>query len=213
MRTALRYMLAMLLLGSLSGCSVFGIATKGDMQKQNEGMTRALADQQQSVDNSVADMQQSVDNSLARVSGQLLAIETELNSALAEMDSRNEATATELADMRIHFEIIQGQVQLALADLESVSAAASRAEAGSQQAVQLHQDAVLAERERLQARLRELEATISTWYPTTVPGEQLQRELHPESAIQSASARTAGGATLPPAGLQIPDSARKDRNR
>ena len=33
MRKTLRYLLPILLLGFLSGCSVFGIATKGDLKK------------------------------------------------------------------------------------------------------------------------------------------------------------------------------------
>jgi len=217
MRSALRYLLPILMLGFLAGCSVFGIATKGDLQKQNEAMTQSMADQQQSTNDRMSQVSRSVDDRVASVSGQLEAIEKELYVAMADLDSRNESTASDVADMQIHFEIIQGQVQLALADLESVAAAASRAEAGSQQAVRLHQDAALAERERLQNRLRELEARISTWYPSDVPGDQLQRDLQPElqskAEIQSAAVQTNSSGSLPRAGLQIPETARKGGNR
>ncbi len=210
MRKTLRYLLPILLLGFLSGCSVFGIATKGDLNRQNEELSQNLAAQQAATNDQ---MDQSAEQ-LANVAGRLEAMNAETNTAMAEMDSRHQATASELADMRIHFEMIQGQLQLALADLESVADVATRAEAGSRQAVQMHQDATRAERERLRERLQDLDNQISSWYPAAVPGDQLQRELRPE--VQSApiqSAASSGGSSEPQSrpGLQIPESARKDQ--
>ncbi len=216
MRNTLRYLLPILLLGFLSGCSVFGIATKGDLNQQNEELSKSLADQKLATDDRMAraaDEQQALDDQLAYVTGQMEAMNSELNLAVADLESRNEATAADLADMRIHFEMIQGQLQLALADLESVADAASRAEAGSRQAVQLHQDASLAERERLRARLQELDSRISAWYPAEVPTEQLQRELRPEvpSSAQAQNVAASSGNDEPQSrpGLQIPESVRK----
>jgi len=198
MRTTYRYLLPVLLLGFVSGCSVFGIATKGDLKAQNEELTQSMAAQQQTLD-----------DSLARVTGQLEAMESELYAAVADLDTRSQANATELAQARVRFETIQGQVQLALADLATVGEAASRAEAGSRQAVQMHHDAQVAERQRLQDRLRELETQINAWYAPTVPDDQLQRDLHPETGARNAVANTADNSSLPRAGLQIPESARK----
>ncbi len=217
MRAAIRLVFPLLLLGFLGGCSVFGIATKGELQQQNEAMNQSLADQQKATSDRMARVSRSVDERVAEVSGQLEAIELELLAAMATLDSRSEETANDVADIQVHFEIIQGQVQLALADLASVAEAASRAEAGSQQAVRLHKDATLAERERLQERLFELETRITAWTVETVPGDQLQRRLQSElqerGEIQSASVAADGDGSILRPGLQIPDNAREGRQR
>ncbi len=216
MPTTLRIMLLISALGLLSGCSVFGIATKSDLQRQNDQLARALDDQERVLDDrvsGVSDQQRSLDGRVSRVAHQLVAIEKDLSSAVTDLGHRNEMTAQEVTDMRIHFELMQGQVQTALADLESVAESATRAETGSRQAVQLHQDAVLAERERLQDRLRDLDARISSWYQPLVPTDKLRRTLQPEVEISSAVAESDRGAMRPPAGLQIPDSARKGVDR
>lgn len=203
MRKTLRYLLPILLLGFLSGCSVFGIATKGDLKRQNEELSQNMADQQAATN-----------DQLANVAGRMEAMNTELNTAMADLDSRHEATASELADVRVHFEMIQGQLQLALADLESVADVATRAEAGSRHAIQMQQDAVTAERERLRERLQDLDNQISSWYPAAVPGDQLQRVLRPElqsAPIQSAASSGASSKPQSRPGLQIPESARRDR--
>lgn len=200
------------ILGSLAGCSVFGIATKGDLSKQNEVTNRELTAMNQTVDGRLNSMQQSLDSELAGITGTLQAMEQELNTTIADLDGRSQANADELADMQLHFQMIQGQVQLALADLESVAAAASRAEAESKQAVQLQHDAQLAEREHLRSRLQELDAVISSWLPTTVPSQQLQPQLQPEHQTQSAVATTDQADKLPRPGLQIPESARRGDN-
>jgi len=216
MPTTLRILLLISALGLLSGCSVFGIATKSDLQRQNDQLARALDDQERTLDDrvsGVSDQQRSLDGRVSRVAHQLESIEKDLSAAVADLGNRNELTAKEVADMRIHFELMQGQVQLALADLESVAESATRAETGSRQAVQLHQDAVLAERERLQDRLRDLDARISSWYQPLVPTDQLRRTLQPEVEISSAVAESDRGEMRPPAGLQIPESARKGADR
>ena len=216
MLNILRILLLISVLGLLSGCSVFGIATRSDLQKQNQELARAIADQERVLDDrmsGVSDQQRSLDDRVSRVSFELETIEKELSTAVTDLDSRSEMTAKEVADMRVYFELMQGQVQLALADLESVAEAASRAETGSRQAVQLHHDSVLAERERLQGRLRDLDARISSWYQPVVPTEQLRREIQPEVEIHSAAAEPDLSETRSPGGLQIPESARQGANR
>ncbi len=216
MHKTLRILLLISALGLLSGCSVFGIATKNDLQRQNDQLARALDDQERSLDDrvsGVSDQQRSLDGRVSRVAHQLESIEQDLSAAVTDLGNRNEMTAKEVTDMRIHFEIMQGQVQLALADLEIVAESATRAETGSRQAVQLHQDVILAERERLQDRLRDLDARISSWYQPLVPTDQLRRTLQPEVEISSAVAESDLVETLPRAGLQIPDSVRKGADR
>ncbi len=203
MLTSLRYLLPVLLLGFLSGCSIFGIATNGDLEKQNELMAQEMAT-----------MQQSVGDQMARVSGQLGAMEEEMYVAMADLERLNKDNTVELIQIRTRFETIQGRLQVALIDLENVATSASRAEAGSRQAVQLHQDAQLAERERLQNRLRELDVQISNWYRTESPAEELRPELQPESPVQDVTAqRSNNTAPLPRAGLRIPPSDRQNNNR
>jgi chromosome segregation ATPase len=215
MFNTLRFLLLISLAGFLAGCSVFGVATKSELRQQNTDLTRALSDQERSLDDrvsGVSEQQRTLDDRVSRAALQLENLEEELGAALVELDSRSETTAAEVADMRIRFEMMQGQVQLALADLENVAETATRAETGSRQAVQLHQDAVLAERQRLRDRLRDLDARISSWYPQVVPEEQLRRQLQPEAEIQSAAA-PADREVLPRPGLQIPDAARRGVER
>lgn len=216
MLNTLRILLLISALGLLSGCSVFGIATQSDLQRQNEELSRALNDQERTLDDrvsGVSDQQRSLEGQVARVTHQLESIEKDLTAAVTDLDNRNEMTAKEVADMRVHFKMMQGQVQLAMADLESVAASATRAETDSRQAVQLQQDAVLAERERLQDRLRDLDARISSWYQPLVPADELRRTLQPEVEITSAAVASDQGETRPAAGLQIPESARKGADR
>ncbi len=221
MRITFRFLLLsllVLLLGLLTGCSVFGIATKGDLDQQVETLSGSLAAQKQVTDNRLeraATEQQALDDQLAYVAGQMEAMNAELGLAMADLEIRNAATAAELVDMQVHFELIQGQLQLALADLESVAGAASRAEAGSRQAVQLHQDAVLSERDRLQVRLQELDTRINAWYPPLVPAEELSRQLQPEVSVvipvQSAGSLAAHDESPSSPGLQVPRAADKDK--
>lgn len=212
----LRFLLLISLAGFLTGCSVFGVATKSELRQQNDDLTRALSDQERSLDDrvsGVSEQQRGLDDRLSRVAQQLANLDQEFGTALAELDSRSKTTAADVADIGIRFEMMQGQVHLALADLESVTETANRAESGSRQAVQLYQDAVLAERERLQERLRDLDARISSWYPQVVPEEQLRRQLQPEAEIQSAAAPADRDETTPRPGLQIPDAARQGVQR
>jgi len=191
-------------MGTLAGCSLFGVATKGDLEKQN-----------QQVEAEVQAMQQMVETQTARVAGQLSAMEGELNVAMADLKQLQQNNSTELTQIRTRFETIQGQLHLALEDLENVAQAIGRAEAGSRQAVKLHQDAQMAERERLQARLRELDVQIGQWYQpeTPVPGpatEELPPDLQPEiSSSTNAADHSNRGKPATQGGLQIPDPARK----
>jgi len=162
----------------------------------------------------LAQMQQTVDSQLANVAGQLNAMEKEMYAAMSDLEQMNKDNSTELVQIRTRFETIQGQLHLALVDLENVATAASRAEAGSRQAIKLQQDGQLAERQRLQNQLRDLDVQISHWYQPEGPTEQLRPDLHPESSYQTTTAQSGKNTgNLPPAGLQIPDTARNNGNR
>ncbi|MCB1181911.1 hypothetical protein KDM41_00605 [bacterium] len=192
MRTILCGMILVLALGALAGCSVFGIATKGELERQDAEFTDRLADQSAALD-----------GRLAAVGGRLEAMDRELGAAIADLADENRATAVAVAEVRTRFEGIQGQLQLALADLESVAAAAERAEAGSRQAMQVHRDVLQAERARLQDRLRELDYQLAALPGATPPVTvtELPAPLVPEAVARGPA--SAGG--LPRPGLRLPD--------
>jgi len=201
MHPVIRISVAMATLGVLAGCSLFGVATKGDLKKQNEALESRLSAQAATWD-----------SQLAGVSGRLDAMDHELGAAIADLEDKSHANSVAVADVRTRFEAIQGQLQMALADLESVSAAAERAEVGSRQALQAQREILEAERARLQGRLRELDGQLAR-LPSdlpVVPGQELRPGLTPEEPLQDATAQS--GSTpekLPRPGLRIPDSVRK----
>ena len=159
------------MLGALAGCSVFGIATKGDLEsrieRQDEDLARRLDAQSAALD-----------NRLAAVSGRLVAMDRELDDAVDDLSDRSRRNEVAVTEVRTRFESIQGQLQLALADLASVAAAAERAEAGSRQALRIHRDTLVAERDRLQDRLRELDVQLAALEPG-VPTVVSFDESHP----------------------------------
>jgi septal ring factor EnvC (AmiA/AmiB activator) len=141
------------LLAALGGCSLFGIATKGNLNE--------LADQQdlqhQQLQGEVRESEQKID---VRV--------TEVEDKTRQLDQNLIRYETEIQSAKL-------QLQSIKLDLDVFEEGLDRASTDSKQALRIQYDAILSERDRLRQRLNELDSLILSW--------EQQRMLQPEGTL------------------------------
>jgi septal ring factor EnvC (AmiA/AmiB activator) len=141
------------LLAALGGCSLFGIATKGNLNE--------LADQQdlqhQQLQGEVRESEQKID---VRV--------TEVEDKTRQLDQNLIRYETEIQSAKL-------QLQSIKLDLDVFEEGLDRASTDSKQALRIQYDAILSERDRLRQRLNELDSLILSW--------EQQRMLQPEGTM------------------------------
>jgi hypothetical protein len=136
------------LLFMLGGCSLFGIATKGNLKEFSE--EQAARDEAQQAQ-------------LQQMGEQLRTVESGLQASLAALADENRLRDEEQAALKANMQAAQIQVQAVLADLESLVGVVEVARADSRSAIKMQQDEIYAERERLQQRVVALDALIRSW--------------------------------------------------
>lgn len=141
------------LMVALGGCSLFGIATKGNLNE--------LADQQeqqhQQLQSQVAQTEQKMD---ARV--------TEVEDKTRQLDQDLVRYETEIQSAKL-------QLQAIKLDLDTFEDGLDRATTDSKQALRIQHESVISERDRLRQRLNEIDALILSW--------EQQRVLEPEGTV------------------------------
>jgi septal ring factor EnvC (AmiA/AmiB activator) len=141
------------LLAALGGCSLFGIATKGNLNE--------LADQQdqqhQQLQNDVRESEQKMD---VRV--------TEVEDKARQLDQNLIRYESEIQSAKL-------QLQSIMLDLDNFEEGLDRASTDSKQALRIQHDAILSERDRIRQRLNELDKLILSW--------EQQRMLQPEGTL------------------------------
>jgi len=141
------------LLAALGGCSLFGIATKGNLNE--------LADQQdlqhQKLQGEVRESEQKID---VRV--------TEVEDKTRQLDQNLIRYETEIQSAKL-------QLQSIKLDLDVFEEGLDRASTDSKQALRIQYDAILSERDRIRQRLNELDSLILSW--------EQQRMLQPEGTL------------------------------
>jgi hypothetical protein len=129
------------LLAVLGGCSLFGIATKGNL----EDLAQQQEQQHQELQAEVQESEKKMDGRLAQVEDQ---------SRQLDQDLARYATEIESAKL---------QLQAILLDLEEFEEGLQRASRDSRKAMQVQYDAILSERDRIRIRLNELDKLIMSW--------------------------------------------------
>ena len=176
--------LALALLVAAGGCSLFGVATKGELA----AMEKATDERREQVARQVVDL----DRQLADTSAQIDALERSLAPRLAALTdsvttlgSDVGAARTKMAELELAVDLTRNQFedmrQYAARidqDTQTASATAEDAASRSQETWQAYFDALLEERSRLQARLDALTEKI----------EQLQARESARSDEQAAPA-------------------------
>jgi len=141
------------LLTALGGCSLFGIATKGNLSE--------LADKQgqehQQLQAQVRESEQQVDGRV-----------TQVENKTRQLDQDLIRYQTEIQSAKL-------QLQAIKMDMDTFEDGLDRATTDSKQALRIQHDSVISERDRLHQRLNEIDALILSW--------EQQRMLEPEGTI------------------------------
>lgn len=128
----------------LGGCSLFGIATKGNLEDYKA--------EQEARDKLTAER-------MADLSADLNAVEGRLSDSLAKLDSdvdqmRETIMSAQLALQSIHVE------------MDALSTSVAQAGQESRMALDLQKETLVAERNRLRLRLQQLDEQIASWQQT-----------------------------------------------
>lgn len=153
----------------LSGCSVLGVASKGELEA---AMSRQAANQQV-MDARLADLGEDlarfedrldprlarVDSTLARTSSELALVQARWQEVreqlIADVDSLRASQARVVEEV----DWMRADLDLARTDLTTTRASATQAQVRSRQALQVHFDTLVRQRDQLEAQLLELD----TW--------------------------------------------------
>jgi hypothetical protein len=156
----LRGALLMLLvpgLFALGGCSLFGIATKGNLED--------LRVEQEARDERTAAQ-------LAGISQDLNAVENRLADQMAQVDA-------DVDQMRETILTAQLALQSIDVEMDALAASVGVASQNSQLALDLQKETLIAERNRLRLRLQQLDDQIASWDKTLPASQPATRELRP----------------------------------
>jgi len=171
--TILILMTLIVLSVALSGCSVFGIATKTELEaaisEENEDQ-RALAERIDTLNGNLSAARRELADLDNRLRPRLAA----MDSALAQNDAMVKETKAQWdamqASMMANLDTIRAEVAVMDQSMGSmregmvlVTGQAALAHSRSEDAMQAHYDSMLLERNHLQTKLMELEHRLQTW--------------------------------------------------
>lgn len=146
LRGALLVLLLPVLL-MLGGCSLFGVATKGNLEE--------LQVEQQAQNEQMA-------TQLAGISNDLTAVENELKTNMAQLDTDVVQLQESMRTAHLALQSINVEMNDMAAQLDQVSH-------HGQLALDMHRDTMIEERKRLRLRMQELDDMIASWDHTTRP--------------------------------------------
>ncbi len=138
---------------ALGGCSLFGIATKGNL----EDLAVQEGEQHQQLQNEVRASEQKMDGRV-----------TEVEDKTRQLDQNLIRYETEIQSAKL-------QLQAILHDLDIFEEGLDRASSDSKQALQIQHDAIISERDRIRQRMNELDKLILSWEP--------QRQVEPAGTL------------------------------
>lgn len=169
MRRLMAGMVMVPLIFLLGGCSVFGVATKGDLSKlaqANAEAERDLQERLQVLNTQLADISRDLSDIEQRMEPRLTRLETDLEDM--EIGLR-----ADLATVRSDVEVMNADVIRFQSSLTSVSTKADLATSQSQQAMQVHYETLVDERQQLLRRLDVLDERIRNWHTRGMQTNQL----------------------------------------
>jgi chromosome segregation ATPase len=157
----------------LAGCSVFGIATKGELEaaiRQEDADQRELAGRIAALDEQLEAARRELSAMDARMQPRLAALDSAVEASEQRVSAATRQWTAMQASMVTHLDSLQTEVALVSRDMDMVrqgmdlaSAQASLAHRNSKQAMQVHYEVLNEERLRLEQRLLELDSRLQAW--------------------------------------------------
>lgn len=141
------------LLVALGGCSLFGIATKGNL-------------------NELSDKQEQEHRQLQT---QVRQSEQEMDGRVQQVEDKTRELDQDLVRYEAEIQSAKLQLQVIKLDMDAFEEGLDRASNDSKQALRIQHDSVISERDRLHQRLKEIDALILSW--------EQQRMLEPEGTV------------------------------
>jgi len=138
---------------ALSGCSLFGIATKGNLNE--------LADKQ--------------DQDHQELQGQVHQSEQQMDGRVTRVEDKTRRLDQDLVRYETEIQSAKLQLQTIKIDMDTFEDGLDRASTDSKQALRIQHESVISERDRLRQRLNEIDALILSW--------EQQRMLEPEGTV------------------------------
>ncbi|MFO7652713.1 MAG: hypothetical protein R6X25_02720 [Candidatus Krumholzibacteriia bacterium] len=216
----LRIATAALLTGLLlaaGGCSVFGIATEDDLEeamRRKEAQQRVLEDRVDALETRIAsartaieDLEGSLQPRLAELDTRLGDVDDRVATTTAEWNVLREVLTVGMDTLRSEFDEVTAEVTSVRGDIDLATQEARRARSRSQEAMRVHYENLVAERDHLALRLQDLEAKLQE-FPTLEAAEsdgiagQDSAEVRP--AGDGRAARETAAAIVEPAGQEEP---------
>jgi len=158
---------------ALSGCSVFGIATKTELEaaisEENEDQ-RALAERIDTLNanlsaarRELADLDDRLRPRLAAMDSALAENEAMVKETTAQWNAMQVAMIANLDTIRAEVAVMEQSMGSMREGMLLVTGQAAAAHSRSEDAMQAHYDSMLLERNHLQTKLMELEQRLQTW--------------------------------------------------
>ena len=149
-------------LGVLTGCSVLGIATKGELE---------AAMQQEAVEMHDLELRlAALDEQLTAARSEIAAVDSALagntervNAATRQWTALQATMVSHLDSLQTSFAVVERDIVAMRAGMTLATATAVQAQANSQRAMQTHFENLTQERDRLQQRLLELDQSLEAW--------------------------------------------------
>jgi len=179
------FVILMPLMFSLGGCSVFGVATKGDLDKlaQEDAQARQMLVQRiERVNDQLASIAQNLEDIERRMEPRLTDLETNVQQLDQQVASSQQqlldlelGLRTDLDQVRNDVQVVYDDMQFVRTEMNSVTGDVQMASQRSQQALEAHYYTMIDERERLVAYLATLDEKIEKWHV------DLQKAAQPDS--------------------------------
>ena len=138
------FVLLLPLLAALGGCSLFGIATKGNL-------------------NELADLQDKQHQEYELLHAEVRHSEKELDGRVTQVEDKTNQLDQNMIRYETEIQSAKLQLQTIKLDMDTFEEGLDRASSDSKQALQIQYDSVISERDRLHQRLQEIDALILSW--------------------------------------------------
>ncbi len=177
----------------LGGCSVFGVATKGDLSKvaqENADSQRDLQERLQvlsaqlsDISRDLSDIEQRMEPRLTRLETDLQELEQDYETSYKELVDLEMNLKLDLANIRSEVEVMNADVMRVQASMTSISTQAELASSQSEQALQAYYESLVEERQRLLRRLDDLDEKIRNWDAQNLQAVRATQATPQESTV------------------------------
>jgi len=154
----------------ITGCSVFGVATRNDLdaallreqaaRQQTDARLETLGQRLQLVAADLDDLDRRLRPRLASLDSALIRTSAEVALVTERWDELRDDLTADLDSLSAGYGAVLVEVDVVRGDLDELGGEARSAQDRSRQAMRIHHDTLLSEHERLQRRLLDLEARL-----------------------------------------------------